>query len=268
LEWPSTPIDPTVQLFLLVCDLAINPSDGYPFNLQHFESIIGSLDPGFRFAAFSREIARRKSLRESVSNCSRDEYTDVSTTLAKALVCKQPVEIAHEIVHWAKSADTLKQLLSEEETFEFGDENLPVRLYFAKHIRFAQDRLVRPEFFCWPAMHFATNPVVQPDLDKTMSLWNRHEPVFVADLQGEIRPILLKDRSEASIYNTFHRFYTWNTLYDIVRQWIISDEPFNYDYTWLTPSYSLEEMKQWVSKTFQQAFGASLDEFELLTPAK
>ena len=60
LDWPPTPINPIVQLFLLVCDLATNPSEGYPFDLQCFESFIVSVDPGFRFAFFSREIARHK----------------------------------------------------------------------------------------------------------------------------------------------------------------------------------------------------------------
>lgn len=266
LDWPSTPIDPIVQLFLLICDLAINPSEGYPFDLQCFEPFIVSVDPGFRFAFFSREIARHKALRDATGNCSRDEYIETTSALAEALICKPPTEIASEVVRWSKNSDTLKQLLREEESFEFLDENLPVRLYFAKHIRFAEDRLAHPEFFCWPAMHFGGSPIVQPDLNESMRLWNRHEPIFFADLSGEIRPILMQGRSESSIQSTFDRFYSWNALYDIIRQWIISDDPFNYDYTWLTPKYTLNEMKEWVSTTFKHTFGASLDDFELLTP--
>jgi hypothetical protein len=256
-----------VQLFLLVCDLAINPSDGYPFDIQHCESFIESVDPGFRFAVFCREVSRRKELRTAVVRCIRDEYVEITTTLANALVCRTPTDIAGELIRWSTTSESMKQLLCEEKTFDFADENLPVRLYFAKHLRFAEDRHAHPEFFCWPAMHFVSNLVVQPDLDKSMRLWNRHEPLFFADLQGEIRPILVQGRDESSIYRTFNRFYTWNALYDIVRQWIISDEPFNYDYRWLTPNYSLDKMKRWVSTAFADAFGASLDDFELLKPS-
>jgi hypothetical protein len=266
LDWPATPIDPIVQLFLLVCDLAINPSEGYPFDLQHFESFIVSVDPGFRFAFFSCEIARQKSLHDATCNCSRDEYIETTSVLAKALICQPPTEIASEVFRWSRSSDPLKQLLREEECFDFGDENLPVRLYFAKHIRFAEDRLAHPEFFCWPAMHLGDSRIVQPDLNKSMRLWNRHAPIFYADLSGEIRPILVQGRSASNIQSTFNRFYTWNVLYDIIRQWIISDVPFNYDYAWLTPKYTLNEKKEWASMTFKHAFGVSLDDFELLAP--
>ncbi len=99
----------------------------------------------------------------------------------------------------------------------------------------------------------------------------KRPPLFVADIGGEVRPILVKGRSEESIYHTFNSFYAWNSLHDIVRQWIIivrqwiiSDELFNYDYTWLTPNYAMDMMKQWVSATFEHSLGVSLDDFELL----
>jgi hypothetical protein len=268
LDWPTSPIDPTVHLFLLICDLSINPSDGYPFDLYHFESLIESLDPGFRFCAFSTEVAKNKHLREALIKCSRDEYVTITSALAKTLVCEPPHECAERIVEWASTAESLKALLREEETFDFAQINLPVRLFFAKHIRFAQDRVSRPEFFCWPAMHMVSNPTAEPDLEGTMAIWNRHEPVFVADLQGEIRPVLKKGATEANIYKTFHSFYGWNVMYDIVRQWIISDEPFDFDYTWLTPQYSADEMRGWVSPIFEQAFGARLDDFECVAKAE
>jgi len=34
-RWPRSPSDPAVGLFLLICDLAINPGDGFPFDLVH-----------------------------------------------------------------------------------------------------------------------------------------------------------------------------------------------------------------------------------------
>ena len=263
LTWPATPVDPVVQLFLLVCDLAINPSDGYPFDLHHFESFIVSADPGFRFHLFSRHLAKNPALKSAISNCNASEYIELSTILCKSLVCHHPVEIAEHIMKWVAEQESLKGLLIEDDTFHFQNVNLPVRLCFAKHIRFASDRISRPEFFCWPAMHFVENPVTTPDLDESLALWQRHQPLFLADLEGEIHPVLHQGRDESGIEKTFNNFYSWNIVYDLVSQWIVSEGPFDLDYTWLTPNYTTEVVGPLASEKFRESFGVGLDEFNI-----
>jgi hypothetical protein len=104
-----------------------------------------------------------------------------------------------------------------------------------------------------------------PDVEANSDLhgwgFGRHQPLFTADLDGEIRPSLFKDRDEAKIYQTFNDFYGWNVLYDLVRQWTVTDGPFNYDYTWLTPKYSADVIKPWVDTRFKNVFNVSLDDF-------
>jgi len=262
LEWPDDITDPTVSLFLLICDLAMNPCDGYPFDVTHFESFIESNDPSVRFMWFSRHVAKNPSLKRAITKCNRDEYLTVSTALCRSMVCRQPVEMGEQIYSWMQKADSLKQLLREDESFEFGNENLPVRVFFAKHLRFMEDKMRCPEFFCWPAMHMVETPASGVDLQRSMELFGRHQPLFTADLDGEIRPSLFKDRDEAKIYQTFNDFYGWNVLYDLVRQWTVTDGPFNYDYTWLTPRYSAAVIKPWVNTRFKDVFNFSLDDFK------
>ncbi len=262
LDWPNEITHPTVQLFLLICDLAVNPCDGYPFDLNHFESFIESNDPGVRFMWFSRHVAKNPSLKRAVTKCNRDEYLAVSTALCRSMTCRQPVEMCQQICSWTQKADSLKQLLREDDSFEFGNENLPVRVFFAKHLRFAEDKMRWPEFFCWPAMHMVETTASRVDLQRSMELFGRHQPLFTADLDGEIRPSLFKDRDEAKIYQTFNDFYGWNVLYDLVRQWTVTDGPFNFDYTWLTPKYSADATKPWVDARFKNVFNVSLDDFK------
>jgi hypothetical protein len=263
LDWPDSPIHSTVLLFLLVCDLAINPSNGYPFDLRQAESFIVSNDPSFRFAFLSRLLAKKPQLKNAISRCTRDEFMEVSTTLCRALNSKQPVEISEKILSWTGRSGRIRTILDEDTTFDFRNENLPVRLCFARHVRLAEDRAIRPEFFCWPAVHFVGSRQFNPDLDASTSLWQRHQPLFTSSVSGEIRPTLLPGRSEEKIYQTFNSFYSWCILYDLVRQWIVTDGPFNYDYTWLTPRYTPEVTKPWVSNTFERTFNIGLDEFEL-----
>jgi hypothetical protein len=262
LKWPDNPTDPTVQLFLLICDLAINPCDGYPFDILHFESFIESNDPGIRFVWFSCHVAKNPKLKGAITKCSKNEYLEVSTELCRSMACRQPVETSREICSWVKRADSLKQLIQQDESFEFGNENLPVKVFFAKHLRFSEDKMQAPEFFCWPAMHMVQTPASEVDLLRSMKFFGRHQPLFTADLNGEIRPSLFQDREEAKIYQTFNDFYAWIVQYDMIRQWIIIDGPFNYDYTWLTPKYSTDMTKHWVDKHFKNTFHVAPDDFE------
>ena len=50
-DWPERVVDPLVGLFLLICDLAINPTAGFPFDIEDFENFIIDVDPGIRFHA-------------------------------------------------------------------------------------------------------------------------------------------------------------------------------------------------------------------------
>ncbi|MEK6260028.1 MAG: hypothetical protein AABP62_15510 [Planctomycetota bacterium] len=261
LEWPVYPTDSTVQLFLLICDLAINPCDGYPFDIAHFESFVESNDPSFRFMWFCRQVAQNPSIRRAVTKCSAAEYLELSTILCRSITCRQPVEMSQEIHSWSQKSEELQKLLREDETFEFGNENLPVRVFFARHLRFVEDRIQHPEFFCWPAMYMVENPSNHIDLAEAKRLFDRHRSLFVADLDGEIRPSLFDGRTEAKIYQTFNNFYSWNVIYDMVRQWTVNDGPFHYDFSWLTPKYSTDQMKSWVDGHFKHVFKVAPNDF-------
>jgi len=262
--WPKTPIDPIVHLFLLVCDLSINPSDGYPFDFYHFESVIESLDPSWRFFLFSQRIAIQPNLCSVLSSLGKEAYLTISEDLCSSVGCRTPVENSLEIIRWSRESAQIRELMGEEEAYKFKNENLPVRLYFAKHIRFAEDRINSPDFFCWPAMHLVSHPSFQFDHVESLRIWEKHSPLFVADLGGEIRPVLAAGRLEEDVYHTFNRFYMWNILYDIIHQWVFCGGPFSYDYKNLTPKYSEEEMKHWVTSAFRQTFEFSIDDFDVL----
>lgn len=262
-EWPDSPIHPVVQLFLLVCDLALNPSDGYPFELRHFESFIISDDPGYRFYWFSRQIAKHPSLKSGIQSYSKSEYEEIAGVLCAKMVCDTPITIASRVASWADTRPSIATLMQEEDTFTFKNENLPVRVCFAKHVRFMQDKASAPEFFCWPAMHFAEHNRFDVDLERSGKLWMRHQPLFMAELDGEIRPTLFSGKDEKAMYRTFNEFYRWNVLYDMTRQWITKDGAFDYDFSYLTPKYTRDLTKPFADAMFLDAFGISPDSFTL-----
>jgi hypothetical protein len=264
--WPATPVSAEVLLFLLVCDLALNPSDGYPFDIRHFESLIESVDPGIRFSWFCTRIAQQPSLRGALERCDASGYLEVATALCKSIVCETPVGIANELLRWASQAPGLVGLLEQEAPSSFSDENLPLRVCFAKHLRFAEQRVRRPEFFCWPAMYLVERKGADVNLQESLEIFNKHQPPFLVHPNGEIRPALYQGVSEKSLYDTFNSFYQWVLLYDLIRQWIIEDGPYDLDYTWMHPRYTAEFCRPWAGRGFREHFGVALEDFNLAPP--
>lgn len=264
IDWPASPVSPEVQLFLLLCDLAINPSDGYPFDLRHFESFVISDDPGIRFYWFCTQAAKTRSLRTAISKCSRNEYEEVSSVLCRSITCATPLELSRELVRWCSESQALKDLLNEEETSDFPNENLPVRICFAKHLLYAADKLRRPEFFCWPAMFMADHGMWSVNLNDSLRLFSRHQPLFIATLDGEIRPALFADRPMENVYQAFNDFYMWIVQYDLVDQWIIRDGEFDLDFTKLSPGLTPDNAKPHIDQHFRDLWGVSLDDFVLI----
>jgi len=263
-DWPTSPVSPIVQLFLLICDLALNPSDGYPFQLQHFDSFRISNDPGLRFYWFCRAVKNNPALLKSISTCSAEEYNEVSSKLCESMVCATPVEISAELVKWLQSSVALQNLIQQDETLHYSNESLPVRICFAKHLLFAQDRLRRPDYFCWPAMFMADHGFWPVDLNESGELFRRHQPPFMATLSGEIRPTLFEGRSIETTQQIGNEFYNWLVQYDLVDQWIVNDGAFNLDYRSLNPAYTVDSIKPSVDRTFKDAWGVSLDDFILV----
>jgi hypothetical protein len=124
-----------------------------------------------------------------------------------------------------------------------------------------EDRVKKPEFFCWPAIYLTEKSQVEGDPLRMLELFKRHQAPFFAEIDGEIRPTLFDHKDEAKTQQTFTDFYGCNVVYDLVNQWTITDGPFDFDYSWLTPKHSAGLVKSWVGKRFEDVFKVSLDEF-------
>src|SRR3546814_10512042 len=74
LDWPSSIDHPTVGLFLLICDMAINPGSGFPYAPKFFASFIHDTDPGSRFLMLSRLV---------VLKCRSEEHTSELQSLMR-----------------------------------------------------------------------------------------------------------------------------------------------------------------------------------------
>jgi hypothetical protein len=217
-EWPKDVGDPLVALFLLVCDVSINPSDGFPFDIIHFESFIESTDPGIRFFYLCRLIVKKfRSFKSHIKEYSKTEYVDLSETLSEAMVCRSPLAAAQKVVDWSEECPQLVGLIKQGEAFSFSETNLPVRVVFERFIRFCVDKIQNPHFLCWPGAWAAGERCSE----NFMETFQTHQALFTSEVGGDIRPRSFPEKNERLVQSTFEAFYAWNIMYDLCRQWIV-----------------------------------------------
>ncbi|RWP42429.1 MAG: hypothetical protein EOR04_11470 [Mesorhizobium sp.] len=259
---PGSIDHPTVGLFLLVCDLAINPGSGFPFPVLHYPTFIKDQDPGHRFIYLSRIIKLKcPNAATAIQNYSRAEYETISAELAMTLVEFPPLAIAELVTKWPGRSPTIKTLMDEHATFDFSFGNIVPRFMLAHFIAFAQDKLKSPEFFCWPGAWMAGSRVS----DEITALHGRHSAPFIdkADDEG-VFPRLYTDRNQNDVQKTFDAFYSGVVTYDMTHQWITESGPFKYRYRWLSQAGGDEVLKGYVDRQFEGAFGVRPDEVELV----
>ncbi|WP_459949100.1 hypothetical protein [Denitratisoma sp. agr-D3] len=266
LELPSELDDPVVGLFLIVCDISINPAECFIEDLIDFERLVVVHDPGLRFIQLCLAIKDDiNSFRSCITNYSATEYWKVSDLLCSATGFTSPRTLFQTVASWPSRLKSIEKLLDEDKTFSFSLGNLPVRVFLARFIRFQIDKLATPEFFCWPGTWMTTAKEGGITPEKALSLFEEHRALFLDKEDGDVYPRTFIDRDEIAVQETFDTFYSWVAIYELTRQWLVGTGDFDYDFSWLTSKYSQSEMEQWASSRFKDAFGISTTEFKVVS---
>lgn len=260
-NWPEHLDDPLIGLFLLVCDLAINPTRGLPLEVTSFEDLISDVDVGVRFTRLCLSVKELPHLKQSITEYSKEEYIAVSEELTKLAGYDHPMEGLSAVLKWFEKAPGLPKLMEEYRTFEYEPVNLPIRVFLSHFVALCQDKVEHPEFFCWPGAYMAG------DKDKTevREIWLRHLSLFSdrGDKEG-VYPRKWPNREDKAVKDTFQRFYGAMALYDLTRQWLLKDGPFVCDFRWLSENYDQTHAEAWGNETFKKIYGVTLDDFEVV----
>lgn len=261
LEWPNSLDHPTIALFLLVCDLAINPGGGFPFPLVQFPTFIRDIEPGARFVTLST-IARLQhpEVFGLIHNYSRDEYEAVSQKLCAAIIESPPLDIARELRRWCELPE-FHQLMEEHRTFKFDKGNIVVRILFSHFLAFMCDKYERPEFFCWPGAWMAGKRLSED----AAFLFDRHGALFVDKEEDDgVFPRLAAGRTESAVQEAFDDFYAHNVVFNLTRQWITTPGPFQYDFRWLSQRGTDREIRAFCERSFQSLYGVNPSSVSLI----
>lgn len=261
--WPEKIDDPIVGLFLLVIDLAINPTAGFPFDIASFENFILDVDPGIRFVRLCQVVRDRPNLLSTITDYSREEYLRLAEILTNACDYDHPMAALEKVAGWATEVPGVAKIMVEKETFIYDPANLVVRVLFSHFVAFSADKLRYPEFFCWTGAWMAGRRVC----DNSQQLFLRYLSLYTdkADDDG-IFPRRFPDKSPTGLIDTLTVFYANIVLYDLTRQWILEDDGFTYDYNWLSQAHSTEEMTDWAKEIFNNVYVAHPDDFEIPRP--
>jgi hypothetical protein len=259
-QWPETLEHPLVALFLLICDLAMNPTRGMPLAIVAFEDFIRDVDAGVRFTLLCQAAARLPHLKSKITAYSKNEYILVSDELTALVGYDHPITGLNAVRQWFEHAPGLSKLMHEYELFNYGLPNFPIRVFLSHFVAFYQDKLEHPEFFCWAGMYMSG----QRSMANWRALWLGHLSLFSdrGDKHG-VFPRRQPGRSEHAVRTTFNQFFGTLPLYDLTRQWILKDGPFICDYDWMSENPDQSRSKARANDVFKQVYGVDLDEFEI-----
>jgi hypothetical protein len=189
---------------------------------------------------------------------------ELSEELSRFIACIPPLWGSAMVVKWIEENEAIKNLLDEESRMIYNPENLPIRLFFSKYIRFQEDKLKYPNVFCWTGKCMTSEVHSELTLKFIEKLFYKHQALFIDNEDGEIQPSIFKGVDEDSIMDSFKSFYTFNTTYDMTMKWINEKGNFSYDYNWLSPYQSKENIMTWVRNNFKDAYGIFPEELDIL----
>lgn len=263
-ERPGSIDHPMVALFLLICDIAINPAEAFPFPVHDARFFITDVDPGMRFIYLSTVLKLQfPEMQAAITQYSASEYMHVSSKLCDALKTHTPLQIAQEINRWTEGGPDFAACLANHDAGKASERNLPLQVLFGQLAAFARDKARFPHMLCWPGAHMAG---LRASND-FIGVFSRQSPMFIDRADDEmIVPVLRAGLNEATVLDRFQEFYNGYALYDLTSQWISQPGPFAYDFRWLQPHGSKEDVKGWADRIFASAYGVSPDDFMILKP--
>lgn len=259
--WPERIDDPVIALFLLICDLAINPTRGFPFPLNAPEDIIIDIDPGARFTRLCEAAKQNPALSTAIQSRSLEEYVEVAGALTAPCGYDHPMAALETFVDLIDKDDGAAVLMREWESFRFTPSNQPIRVMVSHFLAFCRDKYEHPEFFCWPGAYTAGGGVTETYQEmflRNLSLFSDR-----SDNDG-IFPREIRGRDQDAIQETLNVFFGSTLLYNLTRQWILEDGPFCYDFHWLTGRHENDDIVAWAKKTFEANFGAHPEALEFV----
>ena len=261
---PTSPRDDIVDLFLLICDVALNPSCGYVDNVGPEQEFVLDFHPGARFLRICRAVLREQLDLTQFSLPSLSGYLEITKRLCEPLGWITPVQVAERgLAMWASSACG-SELAHQHLTRGYGSVDLPLRYLVGEHRSYLETKAQIPHVLCWPAWFLILHEEDSEDYAATIDeMLGWHRPPFTADGSEGVSSIEIPRLDEAQVPQFASDYFTTLALYDLVIQWIAMSGQFELDgFSWTTNLSTHEKTR--IGEQFLRSFGKGLNEIEAL----
>lgn len=68
------------------------------------------------------------------------------------------------------------------------------------------------------------------DSETVISLFSEYEALFLDRADRDVYPRLVPGKDDKTVQRLLDNFYIWVSMYEMTRQWLVEDGPFDYDY--------------------------------------
>jgi hypothetical protein len=256
------PCSPVVNLFLLVCDIALNPTLGYPDVLNDTERFTKNWHPGFRFLKLCSYLRTVRNAKKWDSLSIAEDFEEFTNEVCSAVGFDGPVCVANKCIELLGSfgVETIVQQVTRYETRL---PNLPVRYVIGKHAMAMKERTKLPFFPSMPASFVEGDLEYQESIDRVMASL---DPPFVRRKNRGIEPVLPRYAEyDEGVLRTFQSSFTkWLLILSLGRQLAARRGPFVYALPWVDSSKTADELSSVVAEDFGAASGYSPVEINIL----
>jgi len=255
-DYPKDPLSNIVNMFHLICDVALNSSPGYPNDIVDYSRFIDNVSPGVRFIQAANVVRRNPNLLSLLECPDKESYKLVTNAICGILGWDTPYRVASCVLETAERMPGLKEFQREIANWEYKHGNMPLRYIYGRHISLMRDKALFPEYFCWPAIHFSSFGSLE--LHDAFTLFEKHMPPFVVhSIPGTVKSNM-PDCSDPKKQNDIVcSYFVLQVIYDIVRQWIVRRGGFVFNYSWWD---SIEKTElAYILPQFELIFGCELD---------
>lgn len=225
--------DASVNLFLLLCDIALNPSSGYPDPIDPSRDSVRDLHPGIRFLRLCGEVERDRTIVREVEKVGYKSYVNASRRLCERLDWLDPVTVGQHCLARGAKISGWAELQQQFEMCDFGSEDVPIRFYMGKHLEFLEIKVECPHFYCWPArfLTFSDDHCHEAAPFQELLSWSM-PPFVTSSLTTGVDATNLTFGTKARRSQFVNSYFATLVLYDMVRQWISNRGAFRFDYKW------------------------------------
>lgn len=139
-----------ISIFLVICDLAINPGVAFPLDVGHEESFFFEAIPGLRFYDLCHAAKELIAIdpKFTVCNHSKSEYYYIANTLCDKLCYNNPIEIIDEVLSWAQRYESIRNIQDEEKLILSAKNYCQFVFFCQNSFSFVRIKKNHPEFFC------------------------------------------------------------------------------------------------------------------------